>query len=373
MTQNLGVGVARGFEGVGELPGRTSYLLGADPSRWRAGVTAYAGVRYTGVYDGVDLVYYGGGGGRVEYDFVVAPGADPGAVRMSFSGADGLEVDAGGALVLRTSCGDVRHEAPRVYQRGPGGDRRVVGRYAALGDLEVGFELGAYALMPDVKVIAPWREWDLLSRERLLAYADEHGIPVDFKKRKGEAPFSMDANLLHISYEGGVLEDPAAAPPEKGMWRMTVSPEKAPNKPELVELEFERGDLVAINGERMPAHELLSELNRLGGKHGVGRLDLLGRIAPQDGGAALGGNHAVDGVLLHQHDIADRDAERPAAATLAGDDHEALARLIEQGPPAELVGLSTELNAPYALPSGSDEHGHHEPSGPTTVTIGGPR
>ncbi len=143
------------------------------------------------------------------------------------------------------------------------------------GNDQVRFELGAYALMPDVKVIAPWREWDLLSREKLLAYADRHGIPVDFKKRKGEAPFSMDANLLHISYEGGVLEDPAVAPPEKGMWRLTVSPEKAPNQPELVELEFERGDLVAINGERMPAHQLLAELNRLGGKHGVGRLDLV--------------------------------------------------------------------------------------------------
>jgi argininosuccinate synthase len=143
------------------------------------------------------------------------------------------------------------------------------------GNDQVRFELGAYALMPNVKVIAPWREWDLTSRERLLAYADLHGIPVDFKKRKGESPFSMDANLLHISYEGGILEDPDAAPPEKGMWRLTVSPEKAPNKAELVELEFERGDLVAINGTRMKAHELLGELNRLGGKHGVGRLDLV--------------------------------------------------------------------------------------------------
>ena len=143
------------------------------------------------------------------------------------------------------------------------------------GNDQVRFELGAYALMPNVKVIAPWREWDLTSREKLLAYADTHGIPVDFKKRKGESPFSMDANLLHISYEGGILEDPAAAPPEKGMWRLTVSPEKAPSKPELVELQFERGDLVAINGQRMKAHELLAELNRLGGKHGVGRLDLV--------------------------------------------------------------------------------------------------
>jgi argininosuccinate synthase len=144
------------------------------------------------------------------------------------------------------------------------------------GNDQVRFELGAYALMPNVKVIAPWREWDLLSRDKLLAYADQHGIPVDFKKRTGGgAPFSMDANLLHISYEGGVLEDPAAEPPAKGMWRLTVPVEKAPGRPEDVELEFERGDLVAINGERMKAHELLAELNRLGGKHGVGRLDLV--------------------------------------------------------------------------------------------------
>ena len=143
------------------------------------------------------------------------------------------------------------------------------------GNDQVRFELGAYALMPDVKIIAPWREWDLLSREKLMAYADQHGIPVDFSKRKGPAPFSMDANLLHISYEGGVLEDPSQPPPEKGMWRWTVSPEKAPNKPQVVTLDFERGDLVAIDGRRMKAHELLLELNRLGGMHGVGRLDLV--------------------------------------------------------------------------------------------------
>src|SRR4029078_8399809 len=104
------------------------------------------------------------------------------------------------------------------------------------GNDQVRFELGAYALMPDVKVIAPWGEWDLLSRDKLLAYADEHGIPVDFKKRKGGgAPYSMDANLLHISYEGGILEDPDFEP-EESMWRMTVSPEKAPPKPQLIEL-----------------------------------------------------------------------------------------------------------------------------------------
>ena len=143
------------------------------------------------------------------------------------------------------------------------------------GNDQVRFELGAYALMPEVKVIAPWREWDLLSREKLVAYADQHGIPVDFKKRRGPAPFSMDANLLHISYEGGVLEDPAVPPPEKGMWRWTVAPEKAPNKAQVIELTFARGDLVAIDGKKMKAHELLLKLNQLGGKHGIGRLDLV--------------------------------------------------------------------------------------------------
>ncbi len=143
------------------------------------------------------------------------------------------------------------------------------------GNDQVRFELGAYALMPNVKIIAPWREWDLLSREKLLAYADQHGIPVDFKKRKGGgAPYSMDANLLHISYEGGILEDPNFAP-EESMWRLTVSPEKAPNRPEVIELTFERGDIVAINGKKLSPAAVLTELNRLGGKHGIGRLDLV--------------------------------------------------------------------------------------------------
>ena len=143
------------------------------------------------------------------------------------------------------------------------------------GNDQVRFELGAYALMPNVKVIAPWREWDLLSRDKLLAYADKHGIPVDFKKRKGGgAPYSMDANLLHISYEGGILEDPNYAP-EESMWRLTVSPEKAPDKPELIELGFKRGDIVAINGTSLSPAAVLTELNHLGGKHGIGRLDLV--------------------------------------------------------------------------------------------------
>jgi len=126
-----------------------------------------------------------------------------------------------------------------------------------------------------VKVIAPWREWDLLSREKLLAYADQHRIPVDYKKRKGGgAPYSMDANLLHISYEGGILEDPSFEP-EESMWRLTMSPEKAPNKPEYIELGYQRGDIVSVNGVKMSPAKVLIELNRLGGKHGIGRLDLV--------------------------------------------------------------------------------------------------
>jgi argininosuccinate synthase len=142
------------------------------------------------------------------------------------------------------------------------------------GNDQVRFELGAYALMPEVKIIAPWREWDLLSREKLLAYADKHRIPVDYKKRKGGAPYSMDANLLHISYEGGILEDPSFEP-EDSMWRITVSPEKAPNKPEYVELTYARGDIVAINDRKMSPAQVLTKLNQLGGKHGIGRLDLV--------------------------------------------------------------------------------------------------
>jgi argininosuccinate synthase len=143
------------------------------------------------------------------------------------------------------------------------------------GNDQVRFELGAYALMPNVKVIAPWREWDLLSREKLLAYADKHGIPVDFKKRKGGgAPYSMDANLLHISYEGGILEDPNFSP-EESMWRLTVSPEKAPNKPQIVELTYTKGDITAIDGKKMSPAEVLTKLNELGGKHGIGRLDMV--------------------------------------------------------------------------------------------------
>jgi argininosuccinate synthase len=142
------------------------------------------------------------------------------------------------------------------------------------GNDQVRFELGYYSLEPSIKVVAPWREWDLLSREKLLAYAEQHGIPVEMKHKQGGAPYSMDANLLHISYEGRHLEDPKAEA-EESMWRWTVSPEQAPDAAEYLDIEFERGDAVAINGKRYKAHEMLAELNKIGGKHGVGRLDLV--------------------------------------------------------------------------------------------------
>jgi len=142
------------------------------------------------------------------------------------------------------------------------------------GNDQVRFELGYYALMPNVKVIAPWREWDLLSREKLLKYAEDAGIPIEMKHRQGGAPYSMDANLLHISYEGRHLENPSAEA-EESMWRWTVSPEAAPDAAEYLDLEFEKGDLVAINGERKAPHVLLAQLNEIGGKHGIGRLDLV--------------------------------------------------------------------------------------------------
>jgi argininosuccinate synthase len=142
------------------------------------------------------------------------------------------------------------------------------------GNDQVRFELGYYALEPGIKVIAPWREWDLLSREKLMAYAEKHGIPVEMKHKQGGSPYSMDANLLHISYEGRHLENPNAEA-EESMWRWTVSPENAPDAPEIIEIEFKAGDPVAINGKVYKPHELLAELNRIGGKHGIGRLDLV--------------------------------------------------------------------------------------------------
>lgn len=141
------------------------------------------------------------------------------------------------------------------------------------GNDQVRFELGYYALQPNIQVIAPWREWDLASREKLLQYAELHGIPVEMKKKAG-SPYSMDANLLHISYEGRVLEDPAAEP-EESMWRWSVAPEKAPDEPEYLDIEFSRGDVIALNGNKLSPAGVLEKLNQLGGKHGIGRLDLV--------------------------------------------------------------------------------------------------
>ena len=142
------------------------------------------------------------------------------------------------------------------------------------GNDQVRFELGAYALNPDIKIIAPWREWDLLSREKLLQYAEKNNIPVEMKHKKGGSPYSMDANLLHISYEGRHLENPGAEP-EEDMWRWTVNPEKATNESETIEIQFKKGDPVNLNGKSMKSNELLAALNQLGGKHGIGRLDLV--------------------------------------------------------------------------------------------------
>lgn len=142
------------------------------------------------------------------------------------------------------------------------------------GNDQIRFELGAYALKPGIQVIAPWREWNLTSRESLMAYCEQHAIPVDFANAKKKSPYSMDANLLHISYEGGVLEDPWAEA-EEDMWRWSVSPEAAPDQAEELTLRYERGDIVAINGQAMSAAEILETLNKRGGAHGIGRADLV--------------------------------------------------------------------------------------------------
>jgi len=193
------------------------------------------------------------------------------------------------------------------------------------GNDQVRFELGAYALMPEVKVIAPWREWDLLSREKLLAYAEEHGIPVEYKKKTGTAPYSMDANLLHISYEGGILEDPAFEP-EESMWRLTVSPQKAPDRPQYVELEYRHGDIVAVNGKKLTPAKVLATLNRLGGRHGIGRLDIVenryvgmksrGCYETPGGTIMLKGHRAIESITLDREVVALKDDLMPRYARM---------------------------------------------------------
>jgi argininosuccinate synthase len=175
------------------------------------------------------------------------------------------------------------------------------------GNDQVRFELGYYALEPNIKIIAPWREWDLNSRESLLAYAEKHGINVEMKHKKGGSPYSMDANLLHISFEGRALEDPSKEA-EEDMWRWTVSPEKAPDKAEYIELEYAKGDIVAINNKKMTPAQVLTELNRIGGKHGIGRLDLVenryvgmksrGCYETPGGTIMLKGHRAIESITL---------------------------------------------------------------------------
>jgi len=193
------------------------------------------------------------------------------------------------------------------------------------GNDQVRFELGAYALMPEVRVIAPWREWDLLSREKLMDYAERHGIPVDYKKKQGQAPYSMDANLLHISYEGGILEDPNYEP-EESMWRITISPEKAPAEPEYIELTYEKGDITAVNGARVSPAQVLTELNRLGGRHGIGRLDLVenryvgmksrGCYETPGGTIMLKAHRAIESITLDREVLALKDDLMPRYARM---------------------------------------------------------
>ena len=135
------------------------------------------------------------------------------------------------------------------------------------------FELGYYALKPDVQVIAPWREWDLNSRQKLMEYAEKHGIPIE-KKRGQSSPYSMDANLLHISYEGGVLEDPWEQP-EEDMWRWTVSPQAAPDEPTVIELTYAKGDIIEVDGKALSPAQVMEHLNKVAGANGVGRADIV--------------------------------------------------------------------------------------------------
>jgi len=192
------------------------------------------------------------------------------------------------------------------------------------GNDQVRFELGAYALNPDIKVIAPWREWSLGSRESLMAYAEKHGIPVEMKRGK-ESPFSMDANLLHISYEGGPLEDPWNQPPEE-MWRWSVSPEAAPNEATFVELTYAKGDITAIDGEEMSPAEVLRELNKLAGANGIGRLDIVenrfvgmksrGAYETPGGTVMLKAHRAIESLTLDREVAHLKDELMPRYASL---------------------------------------------------------
>jgi len=192
------------------------------------------------------------------------------------------------------------------------------------GNDQVRFELGAYALSPDIQVIAPWREWELGGRESLMAYAEKHNIPIEMKRGK-KSPFSMDANLLHISFEGGPLEDPFTEPPAE-MWRWSVSPEMAPNEATYLDLTYEKGDIVAIDGKAMPPAEVLTELNRLGGENGIGRLDIVenrfvgmksrGAYETPGGTIMLRAHRAIESITLDREVAHLKDSLMPKYAEL---------------------------------------------------------
>src|SRR5210317_1578306 len=193
------------------------------------------------------------------------------------------------------------------------------------GNDQVRFELSAYALNPEIKVIAPWREWDLLSREKLLNFAEQHGISVDMKHKEGGSPYSMDANLLHISYEGRHLENPNN-PPEESMWRWTKSPMEAPDKEELLTLSFVNGDPVAINNQKLKAHEIFHTLNEIGSRNGIGRLDLIenrfvgmksrGIYETPGGTILLKAHRAIEELTLDSGTMHLKDELMPKYATL---------------------------------------------------------
>ena len=192
------------------------------------------------------------------------------------------------------------------------------------GNDQVRFELGAYALSPDIQVIAPWREWELGGRESLMAYAEKHNIPIEMKRGK-KSPFSMDANLLHISFEGGPLEDPFTEPPAE-MWRWSVSPEMAPNEATYLDLTYEKGDIVAIDGKTMTPAEVLTELNRLGGENGIGRLDIVenrfvgmksrGAYETPGGTIMLRAHRAIESITLDREVAHLKDSLMPKYAEL---------------------------------------------------------
>ncbi|MEJ2325311.1 MAG: argininosuccinate synthase, partial [Chromatiaceae bacterium] len=193
------------------------------------------------------------------------------------------------------------------------------------GNDQVRFELGAYALKPDIKIIAPWREWNLLSREKLLDYAEAHGIPVEMKRGGTKSPYSMDANLLHISYEGYELEDPWMEPSES-MWRWSVSPERAPDAPTYIGLSFEGGDCVALDGKVMTPAALLAELNRIGGTNGIGRSDIVenryvgmksrGCYETPGGTILLKAHRAIESLTLDRESAHLKDEMMPRYASL---------------------------------------------------------